>query len=97
MADRSESSIGLLLLPIVLYLIGAVVFFRWQILSTFDLISGSDETLLVAFIHEHVYRSLLIHSGLLSPPFFFNQPNTRLQRRFPFERGRLRTVASPGG
>ena len=52
------------------------MFFRWQILSTFDLISGSDETLLVAFIHEHVYRSLLIHSGLLSPPFFFNQPNT---------------------
>jgi hypothetical protein len=44
----------------VLYLIGAVVFFRWQILSTFDLISGSDETLLVAFIHEHVYRSFLI-------------------------------------
>lgn len=52
------------------------MFFRWQILSTFDLISGSDETLLVAFIHEHVYRSLLIYSGLLSPPFFFNQPNT---------------------
>jgi hypothetical protein len=74
--DSSESSIGLILLPIVLYLIGAVVFFRWQILSTFDLISGSDETLLVAFIHEHVYRSFSIHSGLLSPPFLFNQPNT---------------------
>jgi hypothetical protein len=66
-----------LFLPFALYVVGALVFFRQQIFSGFDLSFGDrGDNRLIIFIHEHVYRSLHADSLLLSPPFFFNQPNT---------------------
>jgi hypothetical protein len=69
-----------LLLPIGIYGIGALVFFRWQIFSKFDLIFGSDhlgDTHLYVFLHEHLYQWIVgHHSSLLSPPFFYNQTGT---------------------
>jgi hypothetical protein len=65
------------LLPIALYLLGGLIFFRWQIISNFDLVfGGGPDIRLVAFIHEHVYRSLNGRADFLSPPFFFNQTKT---------------------
>jgi hypothetical protein len=66
-----------LLFPIALYIFGALIFFRRQIFSNFDLVFGSRaDARFVAFIHEHVYRWLNGPAGLLSPPFFFNQTKT---------------------
>ena len=63
--------------PLALYLAGAFVFFRWQIFSNFDLLFGDrGDARLTAFLHEHVYRWLFERSGLLSPPFFFDQTRT---------------------
>ncbi len=68
---------GLHLVPVALYLIGALVFFRAQLLSHFDLVFGDTDTLLVAFLHEHVYRWLCGDGfEFLSPPFFFDQTKT---------------------
>lgn len=65
------------LAPIGLYAIGALVFFRWQILSQFDRVFGDrGDARMVAFLHEHVYRWLFTHTGFLSPPFFYNQTKT---------------------
>jgi hypothetical protein len=65
------------LLPIALYILGALIFFRWQITSNFDLVFGGGADIrFVAFIHEHVYRSLNGRADFLSPPFFFNQTKT---------------------
>ena len=72
---RTAIRYATLLFPIGLYIVGALVFFRWQIFSNFDLVFGG-ETYLYAFIHEHIFRWLHVHSGFLSPPFFFNQTNT---------------------
>lgn len=67
----------MLFLPFGLYVVGAISFFRWQILSKFDLIFGDrGDARLVVFLHEHVYRWLYVRSGLLSPPFFFDQTKT---------------------
>ena len=50
------------------------VFFRRQIFSNFDLVFGDrGDARFVAFIHEHLYRWLYLRTGLLSPPFFFDQ------------------------
>jgi len=67
-----------LLFPFVLYIVGALVFFRFQILSNFDLIFGDiGDTRLVVFLHEHVFRWLCGDGSVfLSPPFFFNQTDT---------------------
>jgi hypothetical protein len=74
---RPASMSGLVLVPIGLYVIGALVFFRWQLFSNFDLAFGElADTNIVAFLHEHVYRWLYVHTGFLSPPFFFNQTET---------------------
>jgi hypothetical protein len=63
--------------PLLIYIVGFLVFFRWQIFSSFDLVFGErGDARLVSFIHEHVYRWLYVRSGLLSPPFFFDQANT---------------------
>ena len=63
--------------PVAIYLVGALVFFRWQIFSNFDLLFGDrGDARLVSFLHEHVYRWLFERSGLLSPPFFFDQLDT---------------------
>ena len=65
------------LLPIALYLLGGLIFFRWQIISNFDLVfGGGPDIRLVALIHEHMYRSLNGRVDFLSPPFFFNQTKT---------------------
>jgi hypothetical protein len=74
---RKKFQIGAVLVPIALYVIGALVFFRWQIFSKFDLVfGGRSDARADAFLHEHVYRWLFIHSGLLSPPFFYNKTET---------------------
>jgi hypothetical protein len=65
------------LFPIALYILGALIFFRWQIMSKFDLVfGGGADVRFVVFIHEHVYRWLNGRADFLSPPFFFNQTNT---------------------
>jgi hypothetical protein len=87
MCERIMSSIRLqrdescrvrdLLLPIGIYGLGALVFFRWQVLSKFDLIFGDrGDARLIALLHEHLYQWIVGHSSLLSPPFFYNQTNT---------------------
>jgi hypothetical protein len=64
-------------LPTALYVIGALVFFRWQIFSNFDLVFGElADTNDVAFLHEHIYRWLWGRADFLSPPFFFNLTET---------------------
>jgi len=64
-------------LPAALYLLGAAVFFRSQIFSNFDLVFGNrGDARFVVFIHEHIYRWLTGHDGLLTPPFFFNETET---------------------
>jgi hypothetical protein len=66
-----------LVFPIALYVVGGLVFFRWQIFSNFDLVFGElPDTNDVAFLHEHIYRWLLGRADLLSPPFFFNVTET---------------------
>jgi hypothetical protein len=66
-----------LLLPIGIYGVGALVFFRWQIFSKFDLIFGDRvDARMVAFLHEHLYQWIVGNSSLLSPPFFYNQTDT---------------------
>jgi hypothetical protein len=66
-----------LVFPIALYVAGALVFFRWQIFSNFDLVFGElADTNDVAFLHEHIYRWLCGLADFLSPPFFFNVTET---------------------
>lgn len=65
------------LIPAVLYVLGALIFFRWQIFSDFDLVFGDiGDARLAAFIHEHVYRWLNGQGQFLSPPFFYPQAKT---------------------
>jgi hypothetical protein len=66
-----------LIVPSCIYCIGALIFFRGQLFSHFDQVFGDRfDARLIAFLHEHVYRSLTDASSLLSPPFFFNQADT---------------------
>ena len=66
-----------ILFPLTLYIVGFLVFFRWQIFSDFDLVFGdAGDARFVTFLHEHIYRWLYVRSGFLSPPFFFNQTRT---------------------
>jgi hypothetical protein len=66
-----------LVFPIALYIAGALIFFRWQIFSNFDLVFGElADTNDVAFLHEHIYRWLWGRADFLSPPFFFNLTET---------------------
>ena len=77
MPEKAEDQTIVFFFPFALYIIGALIFFRWQIFSHFDLLFGDrGDTRLVMFIHEHVYRTLFAGSELLSPPFFFNQTHT---------------------
>jgi len=74
--DRTYRILAIFL-PMTLYVIGLYEFFRWQITSNFDLVFGDrGDARFVTFIHEHVYRSLIGHSALLTPPFFFDQIKT---------------------
>jgi len=66
-----------LIVPLLIYIIGALIFFRWQIFSDFDLVFGDrGDARFVAFIHEHVFRWLSGQAEFLSPPFFFDQAKT---------------------
>jgi hypothetical protein len=74
---RIAAWVGSILFPLALYIAGFLVFFRWQILSDFDLVFGDrGDARFVTFIHENVYRWLHGGTALLSPPFFFNQTKT---------------------
>ena len=97
--ERMAPWIGSILFPLTLYIAGFLVFFRWQILSNFDLVFGDrGDARLVAFLHEHVYRWLYVRSGLLSPPFFFDQTKTLgYSDAFPLGSGHLRPPAAPWG
>jgi hypothetical protein len=66
------------LVPLGLYAIGALVFFRWQWRSAFDLLIGDrGDARLVGFLHEHIYRwALSFEVPFLSPPFFYDQTKT---------------------
>jgi hypothetical protein len=75
--EPSSHRVAGLIIPIGLYLAGALVFFRSQFLTGFDLLFGDrGDTRLVVFLHEHVYRALLDFEGLRSPPFFYNESLT---------------------
>jgi hypothetical protein len=81
MLDKSDERMAIqrvsLAVPLSLYILGTFVFFRWQIFSNFDLIFGlCGDTCHGLFIREHVYGWLHVRSGLLSPPFFFDQTKT---------------------
>ena len=74
---NERSRVQELFLPIGIYGVGALVFFRWQIFSKFDLIFGDrGDSRFVAFVHEHVFQWLVGRSSLLSPPFFYSQTET---------------------
>jgi len=63
--------------PVSLYFAGFLVFFRWQLLSKFDLVFGDrGDARFVAFLHEHIYRWFHGEGAFLSPPFFFDQTDT---------------------
>ena len=65
------------LIPAVAYLVGGAVFFRWQLFSRFDLLSGnSGDTRFIIAIHEHLFQVLHGRGALLSPPFFYDTPGT---------------------
>ena len=52
-------------------------FFRWQLFSGFDLLSGnSGDTKFIVAIHEHLFQVLHGRGTLLSPPFFYDTPGT---------------------
>ena len=75
--ERTTCRIANGLLPLTLYVAGFLVFFRWQLISDFDLVFGDrGDARFVTFIHQHVYRWLQGDAALLSPPFFFNQTKT---------------------
>ena len=65
------------LVPAAAYLVGGAVFFRWQLFSGFDLLSGnSGDTRFIIAIHEHLFQVLHGRGTLLSPPFFYDTPGT---------------------
>jgi hypothetical protein len=65
------------LIPVAAYLAGGAVFFRWQLLSRFDLLSGnSGDTRFIIAIPEHLFQVLHGRGALLSPPFFYDTPRT---------------------
>ena len=65
------------LVPAAAYLVGVAVFFRWQLFSGFDLLSGnSGDTRFIIAIHEHLFQVLHGRGALLSPPFFYDTPGT---------------------
>ena len=50
-------------------------FFGSTIWSGFRLSSGDEgDATLIAFLHEHVYQSLLGHASLRNPQFFYPTP-----------------------
>jgi hypothetical protein len=57
----------------VLVFVALFVQFYWTTLrSGFQIMSGDEaDAMLVAFLQEHVYQSLLGHASLRNPPFFF--------------------------
>ena len=77
MQERSGFRLANVAIPWLLYLAGFLVFFRWQLWSSFNLVFGDrGDTRLICFIHEHVYHWLTGGAALLSPPFFFNWTKT---------------------
>ena len=66
------------LIPAAAYLVGGAVFFRWQLFSQFDLLSGNsgDTVIFILAIHEHLFQVLHGRSTLLSPPFLYDTPGT---------------------
>jgi hypothetical protein len=65
------------LIPAAAYLVGGAVFFRWQLFSGFDLLSGnSGDTRFIIAIHEHLFQVLHGRGTLLSPQFFYDTPGT---------------------
>src|ERR1041385_6997752 len=69
--------------PLGLYVIGALVFFRWQWRSAFDLTIGDrGDARLVGILHDHIYRwALSFEVPFLSPPFFLqSDEDARIHR-----------------
>ncbi|MBV9242589.1 MAG: hypothetical protein JO314_11335, partial [Acidobacteria bacterium] len=63
--------------PIVVFFFALSVFFRGQLSSGLALMFGNaSDGRFVIFIHEHVFRSFMGEGNFLSPPMYFNQPNT---------------------
>jgi hypothetical protein len=49
---------------LAIYLFGAAVFFRWQVMSDFDLVFGDrGDARFVSFVHEHVLDMLCDRQG----------------------------------
>jgi hypothetical protein len=59
---------------VVAWGIGALISFRFVIASSFDLMFGDHgDSLLIVYLHEHLYRALVGRADFLSPPFFYPQ------------------------
>lgn len=59
---------------LVAWFVGALIFFRYPILSGFDSVLGNDaDPRSIVYYHEHLYSWLLGKAEFLSPPFYYPQ------------------------
>jgi hypothetical protein len=58
--------------PVFMWILGAAVFFRQQLISNFDLISGSiGDARLIIFINENWFKAFSGQTDFLSPTLFY--------------------------
>jgi len=63
--------------PVLVFAVAFSIFFRAQLTSDLTLMFGNGtDGRFVIFIHEHVFRWFMGKDAFLSPPMFFNEPNT---------------------
>lgn len=63
--------------PALVFVATFSIFFRGQLSSDWALMFGNtSDGRFVIFIHEHVFRWIMGEGNFLSPPMYFNQPNT---------------------
>jgi hypothetical protein len=72
--QKSAKAGRTLLVGVAVWAAGAVISFRFVILSSFDLIFGDrGDGRLIIWLHEHLFQALIGHAQWLSPPMFFPQ------------------------
>lgn len=65
-----------LILGLVAWCVGAVVFFRFVLLSGFQSIVGDiGDTRQMIFLHEHFYQALTGNAQFMSPPYLYPYPH----------------------
>lgn len=69
-------SVATWLAGVVAWAVAAAVAFRSSLMSSFDVVSGNlGDGRLITYLHEHLFNTLRGRDGLLSPPFYYPQPN----------------------